>query len=90
MGRDDDELWRTLARIYVAVAACGVFVPSVAVLPVLVGLDSLFLTLCFGGVGLGISGGVVAVVDTKLDEYAAGPERDDPLGLVSGEPTREG
>jgi hypothetical protein len=62
-----DGLWRTLTRIYVSVLACGVCVPALAVLPVLGGVGSLFVTTLFGGVGLVVAGGVVAVVDARLE-----------------------
>ena len=66
----DGGLWRTLARIYAVVLSCGVFVPGAAAVPVLFGFGSLFVTLLFGGVGLGIAGGVVLLVDARFDDRA--------------------
>ncbi|WP_380676959.1 hypothetical protein [Salinigranum sp. GCM10025319] len=72
----DGGLWRTLARIYAVVLACGVFVPGLAAVPVLLGFGSLFVTLLFGGIGLGIAGGVVLLVDAWVDDRAASARPD--------------
>jgi hypothetical protein len=64
-------LWRTLARIYSSVLACGLCVPALAAVPVVFGIDSLLVTLCSGSVGLAVAGGVVVVVDARLDAAAA-------------------
>ncbi|WP_318570844.1 hypothetical protein [Salinigranum marinum] len=66
----DEGMWRTLARIYVSVLACGVCVPGVAALPVLFGFGSFFVTLLFGVVGLGAAGGVVLFADAQFDAAA--------------------
>ena len=88
-------LWRTLARIYTVVFACGVCVPATAAVPVLVGLDSLFVTLLFGVAGLGLAGGVTVLVDAQLDAMAAQrlrresePPRRPPAGETPGESAR--
>jgi hypothetical protein len=60
-------LWRTLARIYTCVLACGLCVPTLAAVPVAFGIDSVLVTLCSGGVGLAVAGGVVVAVDARLD-----------------------
>lgn len=65
----DDELWRTLARLYAAILACGVCIPPVTALPLLAGIDSVFVLLASGAVGLGIAGGVIYLVDAQLDAY---------------------
>jgi hypothetical protein len=66
----EEGMWRTLARIYVSVLACGVCVPGVAALPVLFGFGSFFVTLLFGTVGLGAAGGLVLFVDARFDAAA--------------------
>jgi uncharacterized membrane protein YuzA (DUF378 family) len=75
MEEADGGLWRTLARIYAVVLACGVFVPGAAAVPVLFGSGSLFVTLLFGVVGLGIAGGVVLLVDARFDDRAEAARR---------------
>lgn len=83
----DEGMWRTLARIYVSVFACGVCVPGVAALPVLFGFGSFFVTLLFGVIGLGAAGGVVLFVDAQFDAAAGrGPEAKDlpPAGSARG------
>ncbi|WP_136602713.1 hypothetical protein [Salinigranum halophilum] len=79
----DDGLWRTLARIYTVILACGVCVPATTAIPVLVGLDSFFVLLVFGVVGLGLAGGVTYLVDVQLDAAAAQRFTEAP----DGEPT---
>ena len=76
MEEADGGLWRTLARIYAVVLACGVFVPGAAAVPVLLGFGSLFVTLLFGGVGLGVAGGVVLIVDARFDDRAEAARTD--------------
>jgi hypothetical protein len=71
MERVDDGLWRTLARLYTAIAACGVCVPVAASIPALVGFDSFLPTLLFGAAGIGLAGGVTYVVDAQLAAVAA-------------------
>jgi hypothetical protein len=66
----DDGLWRTLARIYTVILACGVCIPATTAIPVLVGLDSFFVLLVFGVVGLGLAGGVTYLVDAQLEAAA--------------------
>jgi hypothetical protein len=67
MARSEDGVWRTLARIYAAVLASGLFIPTTAAVPVLFGVDSLFVTLAFGSVGVGVAGGVTLLADARLD-----------------------
>jgi hypothetical protein len=62
----DDGLWRTLARLYTAIAACGVCVPVSASIPALVGFDSFLPTLLFGAAGIGLAGGVTYAVDARV------------------------
>ena len=86
----DDGLWHTLARIYTAVLACGVCVPAAAAVPVLLGVDSLLAVLCFGGVGLAVTGVVVVLVDARLTAAATPVDaedrtpREEPGGDVPG------
>jgi hypothetical protein len=67
----DDGLWRTLARLYTVIVACGVCVPATASIPTLVGFGSFFPTLLFGAAGIGIAGGVTYAVDARLVAVAA-------------------
>lgn len=67
----DGGFWRTLARIYTSVLACGLCVPALAAVPVAFGIDSFLVALCSGSVGLAVAGGVVLVVDARLDAAAA-------------------
>lgn len=91
----DGGLWRTLARIYAVVLACGVFVPGLAAFPVVLGFGSLFVTLLFGGAGLGVAGGVVLLVDAWFDDRAEST-RPDRAGATEPpvepplDPTRDG
>ncbi len=62
----DDGLWRTLARLYTVIAACGVCVPVTASIPTLVGFGSFLPTLLFGAAGIGLAGGVTYAVDAQL------------------------
>ncbi|WP_152042394.1 hypothetical protein [Salinigranum salinum] len=81
MARSEDGVWRTLARIYVSVFACGLFVPTTAAVPVLFGVDSLFVTLVFGGVGVGVAAGATffagARLDTAVDSLSLSDDLDD-------------
>jgi hypothetical protein len=72
MADGDGGLWHTLARIYAAVLACGICVPSMAAVPVLLGADSLLAALCFGGFGLAVAGGIVVLVDAQLTAAVVG------------------
>lgn len=62
----DGGLWRTLARIYTVIVACGVCIPVTASIPTLVGFGSFFPTLLFGAVGVGLAGSVTYVVDARM------------------------
>lgn len=79
----EEGMWRTLARIYVSVLACGVCVPGAAALPVLFGFGSFFVTLLFGTVGLGAAGGLVLVVDARFDAAAGRGTDAEPLSPES-------
>jgi hypothetical protein len=80
MARSEDGVWRTLARIYAAVFACGLFVPTTAAVPVLFGVDSFFVTLVFGSVGIGVAAGATLLVDARLDTAVESLSLSDDLG----------
>lgn len=86
----DGGLWSTLARVYIAIGACAVCVPTTAAIPVLVGFDSFFVPLAFGTLGLGLAGGVTYFVDAQVVRAARrlGPDPDDELADPAAEPTR--
>jgi hypothetical protein len=79
MAGTDEGVWRTLARLYTAILACGVCVPPVTALPLLVGIDSLFVLLASGAVGLGIASVVIYLLDAQIDAYGRlDPHASDP------------
>ena len=75
MARGDGDLWRTLVLLYSVVLAAAVCVPSTTVLPLLLGVDSLLVFLCAGGVGLGLTTGVVFLLVGRYDAFVARSER---------------
>jgi hypothetical protein len=71
MDEADDEVWQTLARVYVAIFACGVCIPLTASAPVVAGFDSVVPTLAAGTVGLGVAVGVTLAADAQLAAVTA-------------------
>jgi hypothetical protein len=69
----DDSLWRTLALLYGVVLAAAVCVPPAAAVPVLLGIDSPFVLVFSGCLGLLLTGAVVSLLLARFDARVAPP-----------------
>lgn len=69
MGVADATVWQTLARLYGAVFACALCIPPLCAFPTLLGVQSIFVSLAFGAVGIGAAGVLFVLVDAQVEQW---------------------
>jgi hypothetical protein len=86
MAGADGDLWRTLVFLYSVVLVAAVCVPSMTVLPLFVGVDSLVALLCAGCLGLALTAGVVSLLVGRYDALVGRLERSTDTERSAGGP----